>query len=196
MIIARITTFIATLSFVFLTASPVLAQSNNQINSESVIQDVEGLRLRLVQNTQDPETKQIRFDLTVTSQITSDRVQLKWEAPGAEIVRGEASVNFAVSAGNSYTYSIFIRPRILGVMNVRATVQAFQVDGIKLASATKTIAFSTAGEVFPKAGNHDLAILVNTIRQTSATIFVVLAAIGAALLIAKLFGGWLNNPNV
>ncbi|MBL8015146.1 MAG: hypothetical protein JNK26_03080 [Candidatus Doudnabacteria bacterium] len=141
-----------------------------------VIQDVDGLRLQLVQRTQDPTSGEVQFDLIVYPKITSDRVQLTWSVNGAsELLSAEKQVLNLV-AGNYQVISAVVKPRQLGVTDLLARVEGFTAGGVYLATAKKTFGSFATGEVFPLTGEYRFAQIVGGIR-TLAIAFIVLILI-------------------
>jgi hypothetical protein len=174
---------------------PVYAQPI-EFDSEVKVQDVEGIQLQLIQNTQDPGSKHVKFDLVIASQVTSDRVQVRWEVTGkSELVSGGGTTTLRVVPNEIYTVPLVVWPREFGVTNVKAFVEAFQVDGTRVATASQTFGSYEDGEVFPPTDDHNL---VKTLffARTFALIAVAafIAAVGG-MLGWKWFRKWYNDRN-
>lgn len=192
--IARI---LITISLFLLTVTPVLAQATDLelTQSQAQIVNTEGVTLELVQGTQHPESKAINFTLTVKSQITSDRAQVRWEIAGpAELVSGNKTETLSLRAGQTYTYSIILVPRGSNRVDLRAVVEAFQIDGTRQATATKALVFSGTGEIlFPQEGQHQLAKTILTVRNISGITLIILLAGVFIYRGGKFVFFWLNN---
>lgn len=182
----------------------IYAQSQLQEGAEAIefdastkITDVEGLQLELVQNTQDPGSKEIQFDLVIKSEITSDRVQIIWEVNGkSEIVNTEQQVcTLSVAKGETYRVSLTIKPRAFGITDISAKVEAFQIDGTRVASASKTIGSYENGEVFPPTEGHDLAKTLYFARILGTVAVGVLGTVAVGYFAYRRFNRWLSDKN-
>lgn len=165
-----------------------------QVDATIKIEDVEGLDLQLIRNTQDPGTKDIKFDLIINSRLTSDRVQVKWLVSGSsEVVQGESVINLSLSENQTVSQSITIRPREFGTTSIKAFVEAFQIDGTRIASASQLIGTYPDGEVFPPTENHELAKTLYTVRLIATVASAIMGGIVGLFIAYKLFRNWLNN---
>jgi len=161
-------------------AQPVWAQEASIETMEeqpAVIQDVEGLRLQIVQHTQDPVTKEVRLDVVVYSQITSDRVQVVWQVNGVSRLLTPDTNSLTVAPDKSYVVSATILPQGFGTTQVLARVQAFQVDGTYISTATKTIGSLATQEVVPITTQYRVAQIVLFIRTFALVVLVLIIAI-------------------
>jgi len=129
---------------------PLQAQQANAQDEQPVIQDVQGLRLQIAQHTQDPYTKEVRLDVVVYSQITSDRVQVVWSVNGVSKLLNPAGgvVTLSVQPNQYYVTSAVILPQGLGNTQIVARVQAFQADGTYISTASKNIGSLGSRDVF------------------------------------------------
>ncbi|MCA9378790.1 hypothetical protein KC640_00015 [Candidatus Dojkabacteria bacterium] len=167
-------------------AAPALAQETNfdQLSQTEeaapVITDVEALRLQLVQYTQNPENKDVKFDLVISPTFSSDRVQVTWQAIGVSEIISDTVQQISLLAGEDKTVSFVIRPRGLGATDVRARVEAFAADGTYSATASKTIGTFENAEVFPITNEYRIAQLLVLVKNVSLIAVVI---IGSYLLI-------------
>jgi hypothetical protein len=168
--------------------------SNNlEQDTQPEIKDVEGLRLELAEQVQDPDTKNITFDIVVYSQIRSDRVQLNWSLDGAGSLVGERTqVSFSVDPGSVKRIPIVVRPRARGISNLRITVEAFEAQGTYLASAFQRIYSLEDGTRLPRTQPYWNLVLVSTVR--SVAVFFLYIFGGVLILVAGygVFQRWLN----
>lgn len=177
---------------------PVSAQSqlSETEDTKAVIQDVEGLRLELVQRTQDPGSLEVQFDLFVYAQINSDRVQVTWQVGGSSELKSPETQTLNVQSGRTYTVSATVLPRQLGTTDISATVQAFSASGTYLATAKKTFGTYTSGEVYPVSGEYRLAQIANVLRWGSVLGMVVIAGIWLAGFVKARLNVWLHKDEL
>lgn len=175
--------------------SPIDGVSQTE-ESEPVIQDVEGLRLELVQRIQDPTTMQVRFDLIVYPQITSDRVQVSWEVVGVSEVLSPKVQVLNLVAGNQYAVSLTLKPRQLGLTDIVARVEAFAADGVYLSTARKSFGSYATGEVFPVTTEYRVAQVVNLARTLAFVGVVGIMLYWLARYAYKRIQQWLKRDSV
>jgi len=175
------------------TQSTTSAQS--QISAPAQITNTDGIRLELVQSTQHPESKAISFTINITSQVTSDRAQLRWEIIGpAEIISGDKTQTINLKANQTYSYSIGLIPRGSNRVELRAVLEAFQIDGTRQATASQTLVFQPNGEIlFPQAGQHQLMKTILVVRNIAGTVLLIL--LGGIVIFrgGRFLYFWLNN---
>jgi hypothetical protein len=147
----------------------------------AVIQDVEGLRLQIVQHTQDPQSKEVRLDVVVYSQITSDRVQVVWSVSGVSRLLTSDVMSLSVEPDKSYVVSAFIVPQGFGTTQVLARVQAFQADGTYISTATKTIGSLATQEVVPVTTQYRVAQIVLFIRTFALVVLLLILVVILAI---------------
>jgi hypothetical protein len=120
---------------------------------------------------------------------------MRWETIGpAEIVLGEKSANLNLTVGGTYQYSVVILPRASNRADLRAVVEAFQIDGTRLSSATQTMFFQPDGEIlYPVTPQHNTAKLVYLVRSVSGSILVFLLVTGLVYRAGRVLINWLKN---
>lgn len=182
-------------------ALPVKAQTEaeleEQVTANSVIQDVEGLRLELIQKTQDPANKDIQFELKINPQISSDRVQLSWLIDGQSVFKeGVATENLVVSPNNTVTKTITITPAGYGLTKVSAVVEAYQIDGTRVATASKTIATDANGRLLFSDGSEQTARILYYVRLVAVALLVIFLLVVGGYVGYRLFRGWLSNDKL
>jgi hypothetical protein len=138
----------------------------------AVIQDVEGLRLQIVQHTQDPQSKEV---------ITSDRVQVVWSVSGVSRLLTSDVMSLSVEPDKSYVVSAFIVPQGFGTTQVLARVQAFQADGTYISTATKTIGSLATQEVVPVTTQYRVAQIVLFIRTFALVVLLLILVVILAI---------------
>ncbi len=186
----------------FFIVTPVSAQENpNNLSDaeieesiEPVIKDVEGLRIKLIEHPQDPETKNVRFTVVVYSQIRSDRVQLRWSLNGGtDLITPYDQVSFRVDPGTVKTTQIVVKPRTRGVSILSVEVEAFEIEGSYLSTGFKRIYSLGDGRRLPITSTYNQLEIVVGVKGT-ATTFLQIALF---LLIIRagygIFQKWLNR---
>lgn len=175
--------------------SPIDGVSQTE-DSKPVIQDVEGLRLNLVQRTQDPITGQVQMDLIIYPQVSSDRVQLSWEVAGVSEALSPKVQVISLKAGNQYVVSFLLKPRQLGLTDVVVRVEAFAADGIYLSTARKSYGSYASGEVFPITNEYRLAQVINTARTLALIGIVLIGAFWLGKFAYTKIQIWLKRDSV
>ncbi len=162
-----------------------------------VIQDVQGLRLQIAQHTQDPYTKEVRLDVIVYSQITSDRVQVVWTINGvSRLVSPDNGIaTLSVVPNTYYVTSAIISPQGIGNTQIVARVQAFQADGAYISTASKNIASQANRDLFPSTPQYVAAQIALAVRGFAAFALIVIILIVLGYLIFLQFKKWLDRDN-
>ncbi len=169
-----------------------------QSDQAPVIQDVEGLRADFNQETQDPESKQVTFEMILKSGIDADRVKITWTLQGSSkfVNDTDATKDITIQSGKTYSIPITILPTGYGVTELRGQAEAFKADGSYLVLVRKNFASNASQEVLPLTAEYNQAKTLSIVKTVVivAIIFVILA-IGAFLGFKK-FAKWLNRNDV
>lgn len=145
------------------------------------IKDVKGLRLQLVQHTQDPQNQHVKFELIAFSQITSDRVQITWNVTGSgRLVSDSKQTLSNIEVNKIYRLDADVLPQIQGTMEVSAKIEAFAADGTYLATARQIVGVYPSKEVYPLTTNYRIGQIVVFLR--TADILGIVAIVGFLLL--------------
>lgn len=163
------------------------------VNDQVVIKDVEGLRLNLVQQTQDPGTKEVKFDLVIYSQITSDRVKVSWTVTGSSELITDKSENLYITPGNTYTASATIKPRTYGATKLIVVVEAYEIEGTYISTASKELGTFTNGEIYPITDEYKAAQLTYYLKFIAIIIIGILVLAVVVLLLLKRFTKWYHT---
>lgn len=130
------------------------AQTKEDFQESKQIINAKGLRIDLKENTQDPETKIVRLDMIIYSDIDSDRVKITWTLKGnARFVNEKERIQaISIRKNNVYKISVNIIPTGVnnegfGVTEVLGDIEAFFVNTSVVASARKIIFSNINGEV-------------------------------------------------
>lgn len=168
----------------FVSTTPLLAQNqvqledigNDDVNRELTqseeedlfnenrpadINDTSKLRATFVENIQRPSDKVIRYELVLTTAVSSDRVKVTWETLGiVDIVNPNQLENtVTVQAGNTYRFPLDVRPTGQGVSEIKGIAELFEADARSLAFVRKNFASNANGEVLPLSDNYNAAKL-------------------------------------
>jgi len=187
------------LVFVLILSVPlhVLAATQEEqldaVDDQIVIKDVEGLRLNLVQQTQDPGTKEVRFDLVIYSQITSDRVQISWSVTGSSELITDKSESMYLTPGNTYTASATVKPRTFGATKLIVTVEAYEIEGTYISTASKEFGTFTNGEIYPITDEYKAAQLTYYLQFVAIIIIVILFLGVTIIFLLKRFTKWYHK---
>lgn len=190
------------------TLAPLAAQSRSTTSSASssasssaeadqpVIRDVEGLRIKLVQQVQDPGSKDIRYDMVIFSQFTSDRVQVTWDVQGgAEIISPtDKKALLTVKDNGIQTTSAVIRPRVeKSTVQLQVRVEAFEAQGTYVATAAKSFGILEGLVIAPTPSQYQIATAIYIGRTVTIAVLVMVLLAAAAYFGSLRFREWLNK---
>ncbi len=164
-------------------------------NQQAVISDVEGLRVEFKENTQNPDNKEIVYELILKSGIDSDRVKLTWSIRGSSIIKEgeEKIINTTVAKGESYTFPITLIPQGNGVSELVGKVEAFKADSSYLATVRKNFASNESSEVLPLTDSYNQSKTLSIIKNVVIVLVIVVIALLAGFFVLKKFVKWYNN---
>lgn len=174
--------------------TPLLAQENT--TTEPVIKDVEGLRLQLVQHTQDPVTQQVKFELVVYSQVESDRVQVTWTVSGSgKLVNDPKQTIPKIEKNQVYRVEGIVLPQVQGTIDLLVKVEAFAADGVRLSTARQTVGVFPTKEVYPITSQYRIAQIAIFIRTLSILGIVIIVGFFAIKFGYAKFREWLDHDD-
>ncbi len=179
---------------VFFAQSLGSVRAQEAVSTDPVIKDVAGLRLQLVEHTQDPSSQQVKFELVIYSQIDSDRVQVTWTVKGSGKLNNESKQTIAkIESGKVYRAEALVQPQAQGTIELSAKVEAFAADGIRLSTASQTIGVYPSREIFPITANYRIAQIALVLRAISAVGIILILGFFLAKFAYKLFRKWLDR---
>lgn len=178
----------------------ILAQTQEESlqaeNEQATIEDVEGLRAEFKEYTQDPESKKVKYEMILNSQIDSDRVKITWSLRGSStfVDKAQATKNITVQKGKSYSISIEVLPSDKGVTELVGKAEAFTINGNFVATVRKNFATNSDLEVLPLTDAYKQSKSISTVKNVLIT-SVFMVAIAAGLYFGfKKFRVWLERP--
>jgi len=165
-------------------------------NEQATIEDVEGLRAEFKEYTQDPDSKIVKYEMILNSNIDSDRVKITWTLRGVSsfVDKTQASKNITVQKGKTYAISIEVLPSGKGVTELVGKSEAFTVNGSFIATVRKNFATNADQEVLPFTEAYTTAKRISTIKSLVITSLLLIAAAAAAFFGYKKFKVWLSKP--
>jgi uncharacterized protein YneF (UPF0154 family) len=198
------TTILATLLFLLVTALPFHAiaqeESQEEVTEEIPAQVVnaKGLRATFSHETQDPSSKEIKFIMTLESDIDSDRVKVTWDVAGnsALVDRSKEEDDIVIESGAIYTIPVTIRPVGQGVTELFGKVEAFEPDGTQIVTVRKNFATNAAGEMLPISDEYSQAKVLNTVFNIAKIIVIFVLAVVFGFIGFKFFVKWLKKDEV
>ena len=184
--------FVLTSFFIFI---PNISAQEDLIKDESLdnsIRNQGNIEVELIQNTQDPKTKKIKFDLVIKPTITSDRVKVEWNVTGVSGLDPSYSNSFEtkVVAGNIYIYSVEIVPTKAGITELIATIRINHKSQNIVSTKRKTFASNFEREAVPITKEYSDAKTIMYITDVIFLVFVVGLVGGAGYLGYKFFIKW------
>lgn len=181
--------------------SPVLAQAEVESNTEQNIEDTAtsaDFTAELIQQTQDPGSKEITFIMRLTSQITASRVQITWELTGGSVFTDTypSTGLLAVQAGQTYNLPIRIRPTASNVTELFGSARAVLADGDKIATVRINFATNAQAEILPLTDEYLAARTEYRLVSTIQTVGIVTGVIVVGGFILLRFMKYLNRDDV
>ncbi len=192
--------FIVALNFFLVTGFFGLSVKAQTTDSDSE------LTITLTQKVQNPENKNISFELVIDPQISSQRAQLTWQITGVSkfVENQENVVNIILTKGVQQSYSIDVLPLTSGQSEIVAELEVFKVDKRSVLSEQKIFFTNSAGEYLEIQSDGQLKLPADyTNLQTFIiirNIIYVIAGLGlfalTGFVTVKLFMQWLNKSEV
>ena len=184
-----------------LTPTALFAQTTDESslqteNEVAVVEDVEGLRAEFKEYTQNPESKVVKYEMVINSNIDSDRIKVTWSLRGFStfVDKTQAVKNISVQKGKSYSLAIELLPSGKGVTELVGKAEAFTVDGSFVATVRKNFATNSDQEVLPLTDSYKSAKNISTIKNLVITSLILVAIIALAFFGYKRFRVWLERP--
>jgi hypothetical protein len=184
-----------------ITPMTLLAQDSSNYDEDVApeINDVEGLRADFKQHTQNPENREITFEMILDSNLDSDRVKITWElrtlkGSGAVFLDPNDAVEYiTIQKGRSYTLPITIVTTTEGVIELTGKAESFRAEATFLVSVRKTFGTNKAGEVKPVTQEYLQARTVMNVKNVILGILIVIAIMMTGIFGFKKFVKWLNK---
>jgi hypothetical protein len=184
-----------------ITPMTLLAQDSSNYDEDVApeINDVEGLRADFKQHTQNPENREITFEMILDSNLDSDRVKITWElrtlkGSGAVFLDSNDAVEYiTIQKGRSYTLPITIVTTTEGVIELTGKAESFRAEATFLVSVRKTFGTNKAGEVKPVTQEYLQARTVMNVKNVILGILIVIAIMMTGIFGFKKFVKWLNK---
>jgi len=150
-------------------ANYIIAQDFSQVSERAIIKDEARVRLELTQQTQDPATGIIRFNLKIISKVNTDRARLVWRLNGQSnfVDKQKTSVAFNLKENQSYTTFIEVIPVVFKptskeiiwkASELFAQIDVILVDGHIQATARQNFATRFDGTALPITESYQQAL--------------------------------------
>jgi len=195
--------FLTSFFLILFISLPIYAQSSSQNNLEknntpAEVKDVEGFRADFKQNTQDPDTKIVKFEMILKSNIDSDRVEINWEVDGVSVFKDKGKKNLKTSIQGGKTYDIPIELIVAGsgITELRGKAEAFKADSSFLITVRKDFATNSNLEILPISQDYSTAKNVSLIKNIIVILVIVGIILFIGLIALKRFVKWLNKDDV
>lgn len=153
----------------------------------------------LKEYTQNPESKTIKYEMILNSEVRSSNVRITWSVKGnSTLVNSKQAVTrISVEAGQSYNIPIEILPAGQGTTEVTAKAEVFQVDGTLTSTVRTNFATNASSEKLPITDEYNESKTLSTIKNIVLTITTIVIVITAGYFGVKLFKRWYKKtPNV
>lgn len=196
---------VKTVFLVALNVLPVLIFFVPPVKAQTTDSDSE-LTITLTQKVQNPENKNIPFELVIDPKISSQRAQLTWQITGVSkfAENQQTVVNIILSKGVKQSYSIEVLPLTSGQSEIVAELEVFKVDKRSVISEQKIFFTNSAGEYLEIQSDGQLKIPSDYANLQTfiiiRNIIYVIAGLGLFALMGfvtvKLFIKWLNKNEV
>lgn len=151
----KLTTILISFLIISLFSVTGFAQDELVQEQPAIIDDFQGLRAQFKQNTQNPESKEAEFEMTLNSSLDSDRVQITWtlttlSGQGAifkDLSQVRTFINIA--QGQTYTRRITIIPTGRGEIEIMGKVESFKAGESFVVTVRKVFETNGVGEILP-----------------------------------------------
>lgn len=169
-----------------------------QEDAPAEIDDFAGLRAELKQYTQDPGSKEVLFEMILTSNVDSDRVRVTWELQGRSVFAATADlvVEMEIKKGESYTIPITVRPTSKGVTELYGKVQSYELGNSFLVTVRKNYASNENAEILPITDEYKEAKLQHTFINIGKYIVLTLILIVAGVFGLRALKTWYGRDDV
>lgn len=172
--------------------------ASEQMPTEEVlptIKDNSQLQLALVHATQNPDTKDITYELLIYSQIASDRVQVSWRVTGnTQLITPSNTPAFSMAKDSVRRVKVTVRPRSNGLSNIAFTVQIFEARGTVVSTANQDIFTTRDGTVFPVTPSYQTLQFVGIARSVAQAVLTLALLVFGLYILYRIFSRWLNPP--
>jgi len=206
----KLTLSLLSILFLALSTSPVLAQFESgeatntidlsdaeeeqlrTVGEEAEIIDMVGLRADFKQNTQDPSSKIVRFEMLLTSNVQSDRVKVQWGIRGdsSYVDESQREIDFSVEPGRTYSIPLEVIPLSNGITEVYGRAQVFGAESNLVATVRKNYASNINREILPLTDEYKSALTQNTIQNILIYIVILIVAAVLGVIGLKEFAKW------
>lgn len=162
----------------------VYSQDTSNTDQPAEIKDFDGLKAEFKQETQDPESKNARFDMILHSNINSDRVKVEWTVSGSSQLVNDADkrTDLDIRQGQTYTIPVTIRPLGEGVTEVYGTAQSVNVDSSFLVTVRKNFVTDKDAQILPLTTEYQSAKNLSVVKNIVLTLLIVAAVLGLIYL--------------
>lgn len=161
---------------------------------------VEGLKATLSKETQNAETKEIKFKMTLNSNVDSDRVRIRWNLKtlsgnGARFNNTSDSLipRFTVKKGSTYEFIIAITPLGKGEFEIMGEAESFKANETFKVSVKEVLQTNNDGEIIPFTSEYQTSRMLLLIRNVVIIFLLAIALIFGGLFGFKKFRNWLNS---
>jgi hypothetical protein len=164
-----------------------------------VIDDVEGLRAEFRQYTQSFDTKEMRYEMVLHSNLNSDRVKITWylttlDGRGAIFKdKSEAIRYIEIKRGEAYSIPITIIPTGRGEVELLGVVESFRAEATFTVTVKKVFATNSLGEILPLTSDYQtskgLIVIRNILIYLCGFVFIIFGSIKGAVY----FRRWLRS---
>jgi hypothetical protein len=167
-------------------------------DKEVEITDVQSLKADFKQYTQDPDSKIVKFEMILTSQINSDRLRITWTVSGISkpVDDNQLTTVLDIKAGQTYTIPIEVTPTGYGVSEVYGKAQAFGADSNVIATVRKNYASNEMGEILPITDDYKNKKLFNLVFSIIKLILILVFVFIGIFFGFKKFTKWYNANDV
>lgn len=177
----------------------ILAQESSE---DAVKDEITEMQVELSSETQDPVSKNVKFNLTLNSNIDSDRVKITWTSTGPNnytagqnyLVNGfDASGEIRIKKGQTYSVPINITIYGFGVNELIGKVEIVLPEGTKVLTVRTNFGSNAEGEVLPLTEEYTQAKNLNNIKNIVTWIIGIILTLIIGFFALKKFLKWLDQ---
>lgn len=139
------------LCLTFLIPRQVLAQVEVSEPEVSTVSSSPDFTATLIQETQKPGSKEVRFIMRLSSKVASSRVKITWEVKGGSVFTEDStpSGTLSIQPDQSYDIPITIIPTPLSATELYGKAEAFLADGTLITTVRTNFSTNEFSEVLP-----------------------------------------------
>ena len=154
----KFTLLLQILLLLLLPTSAILAQEEDPTQASTKYFD-----LSITRGLQSAWNNSVKYTITITPKIDSERTQILWDAPTAIEITPRHNEFVNLTRGQTYTLNAIVKPERSGNYEISVNVISWQHDTNYTNSVTDLIAFDNNLHITPQDGNYIYRVIIKYI---------------------------------